>query len=79
MFNVLVTKKRKEDSGYPTVIHNDSLEGYTRGDHFIVKLNISEEEAQEISTKIWGGLLDLHEATFIDMKQLVDSIFFGGE
>ena len=58
MFNVLVTRKRKEDSGYPTVVHNDSLDGFTRGDHFIIKLNIPEEEAQEnregTSARSWG-------------------------
>jgi hypothetical protein len=77
MYNVLITKKRKEDSGYPIVVHNDSLDGYTRGDHFIIKLNIPEKEAQEISTQIWGGILDLHESTFIGMKEIVDKLFFG--
>ena len=83
MFNVLITRKRKEDAGYPIVVKTESLDGYLHsGDHFIIKLGVTEEKANEIFTQISGGLIDLANGLYghsLTMEQIVNRLFFGGK
>ena len=81
MFNVLITRKRKEDAGYPIVVKTENLDGYLRGDHFIIKLGVTEEEANEIFSTVSDGLIDLANLCMSDlsMEQIVNRLFFGGK
>lgn len=82
MFNVLITRKRKEDAGYPIVVKTENLDGYLRGDHFIIKLGVTEEKANEIFTQISDGLIDLANGLYghsLTMEQIVNRLFFGGK
>ena len=81
-FNVIIRRKRKEDAGYPMVCNDQNLRGYLEGDHFIIKLGVTEEKANEIFTQISNGLIDLangcHEHS-LTMEQIVNRLFFGEE
>ena len=82
MFNVLITRKRKEEAGYPIVVKTENLDGYLRGDHFIIKLGVTEEEANKIFSRISDGLIDLSNGLYghsLSMEQIVNRLFFGGK
>ena len=81
-FNVIIRRKRKEDAGYPMVVDDKNLRGYLEGDHFIIKLGVTEEKANEIFTQISGGLIDLANGLYghsLTMEQIVNRLFFGGK
>ena len=81
-FNVIIRRKRKEDAGYPMVCDDKNLRGYLEGDHFIIKLGLTEEKANKISAQISNGLIDLCnglDGHSLTMEQIVNRLFFGEE
>ena len=79
-FGVMIRRKGKEEEGcFPEVVTVKDLRTYRRDQDFIVKFGVTESQASHIKKCIEEGLIDMHIGTRIDMKDLVDRIFFGGE
>ena len=79
-FGVMIRRKGKEEEGcFPEVVTAKDLRTYRRDQDFIVKFGVTESQASHIKKCIQKSLIDMHVGTRIDMKDLVDRIFFGGE
>ena len=79
-FGVMIRRKGKEEEGcFPEVVTVKDLRTYRRDQDFIVKFGVTKSQALTIKNCIQEGLIDMHIGTRIDMKDLVDRIFFGGE
>ena len=84
MFNVIVEKKRNEDVGELTVVTNENLPGFENfpgGSCFVVKRNVSEEEANQIAGEISDGLISLSNGLMknFSYKEIINKLFFNKE
>lgn len=79
-FGVMIRRKGKEEEGcFPEVVTIKHLRTYRRDQDFIVKFGVTESQASHINNCIQEGLFAMHVGTRIDIKDLVDRIFFGGK
>jgi len=85
-FGVIIRRKRLNEAGYPMVLPEEDIKrrgGYKSDQDYIIKLGLTEGEANEIFTQVSGGLIDLanglHGVQFMSMKEIVNKLFFGGE
>ena len=76
----MIRRKGKDEKGcFPEVVEVKDLRTYRRDQDFLVKFGVTKIQALTIKNCIEEGLLDMNLGTRIGMKELVDSIFFGGK